>query len=245
VRKSRRRLRRTWGTTGEVLAWIATRDRRRVDDQKVSARAPSKDLEYTRQYFKREPAADWLALIKSAAETTYAKGVKDAPRLGAAFADAAQSLEDHVAAKRIVEHAGRFRWAEVEDIWPPKARGRPSVDTLNPKLIERLVDTLLSKGRDEYAEKGRAGYAMCRWQVLKEIGVEVDKRLIKMFFDTALAHAERRLRPAAHSAEVKTFGGLTVTVHGEDFSTAVPSERQIENLRSWRRKGAPRRKFGI
>jgi hypothetical protein len=81
VRKPRRRLRRTWGTTGEVLAWIATRDRRRVDDQKVSARAPSKDLEYTRQYFKREPAADWLALIKSAAETTYAKGGKDAPGL--------------------------------------------------------------------------------------------------------------------------------------------------------------------
>jgi hypothetical protein len=245
VRKPRRRrLRRTWGTTGEVLAWIATRDRRRVEDQNVSAHASSKDLEYKRQYIKREPAADWLALVKSAAETTYAKGGKDTPGIGAAFADAAQSLEHHVAAKRIVEHARGFRWAEVENIWPPKARGRSPVETLDPKLIRRLVDTLLSRGRDEYVVKNRADDTR-REQVLKEMGVEADKRLIKTLFDTALAYAERRLRPAAHMAEVKTFRGLTVTVHGEDFSTAVPSERQIENLRSWRQKGAPSRKFGI
>lgn len=253
MRKTSRRLRRTWATRGEVLAWIATRDRRRVADQKGSAEE---------RFIKRKSATDMLAVVNSAFETTYAKGGKDAPELGVAFADAAQALDEHIAAKRVVVYAeDRFRWEEVEDIWRPKRQGRPPVETLDSKLIGRLVGKLMARNRDEYAEAhgGRLNYALCRWRVLREMGVAVreddkdDKRLIETLFDTALKHGERRSRPATYTA-VEMFRVWPVTVQEpdlptgeptEDFPTGEPTERQLENLRSWRQKGAPSRRFGI
>jgi hypothetical protein len=194
-KKAPRRLRRTWATRGEVLASIATRDRRRVEDQKVSAYTPSAELEYARRYIAREPDPDMLAVVNSAWGTTYAKRGRSAPELGAAFADAALALEEHIAARRIVEHPKGFRWEDLEDVWPPKGQGRPPIVTLDSEQIRRLVSLVLSRSKDEYAKKGasRATHAACRRKALKEIGVEVgpdDKRLIETLFGTALVYAK-------------------------------------------------------